>query len=141
VNDKSGLALGSPLGVQAASERVAEIGRPEQTNEVRRLARLIVDDPDYLSNLKVRAMTGILAPAMEVMLWRYAHGDPKADSNERARDIAAAEAIRETVRQRIREGKTLRSDALAQGARRELRLAPMPSILEDLLDEDDRTGT
>ena len=100
-----------------------------QTSEVRNLARMLLDS-DYLRSLKTRLDAGLVAPGVEVMLWRYAFGDPKTDVNERAHEIARFEAIRETVRQRIRSGQATLIDAQAQGARRVLRLAPQPETVD-----------
>jgi len=56
-------------------------GRPKgvqnkTTVEVRELASRLVTDPDYLENLEIRLKTGEAAPAVEAMLWHYAHGKP-----------------------------------------------------------------
>jgi hypothetical protein len=126
MNAKDALALGPP----AAAEVARSQGHLAQSNEVRDLARGLLDQ-GYYDNLKVRLAAGLCAPRLEVAIWKYAFGDPKTDVNERAHEIARFEAIRETVRQRIRAGGTAIMDAKAQGARRELRLAPQP------VDEDD----
>ena len=36
----------------------------------------VVDDPRYQATLRHRALTGVLAPAIEAMLWYYAKGKP-----------------------------------------------------------------
>ena len=44
--------------------------------EAGELARKIINSPEYLENLMVRAKAGNLAPGMEVMLWYYSYGKP-----------------------------------------------------------------
>jgi hypothetical protein len=56
-------------------------GRPKgspnkTTTEVARMCRRIVEDPEYLESLRVRALENKLGP-MEPLLWHYAHGKPK----------------------------------------------------------------
>lgn len=48
----------------------------KKTTEVAQMCRLIVQDPEYLAALRVRALEGKLGP-MEPLLWHYAHGKPK----------------------------------------------------------------
>ena len=57
-------------------------GRPKgvpnkATQEVRQVARAIVDDAEYRRNLLNRIRKGKLAPAVESLLWHYAYGKPK----------------------------------------------------------------
>ena len=47
------------------------------TVEARAVCAAIVNDPAYVAKLKVRAKSGKLAPAVETMLWQYAHGKPR----------------------------------------------------------------
>ena len=121
------------LGAAAAVEKRLEEGSV-QTNEVRDLARGLLN-PEYLENLRIRLLSGLAAPGVEVMVWRYAFGDPKTDVNERAHEVARFEAIRESVRARIRAGAGLK-DAQAQGAPRILRLSPQPGRDDLELDPD-----
>lgn len=56
-------------------------GRPKGsknkvTLEARAAASLIVDDPEYRDTLLAKARKGTLSPAMEALLWYYAHGKP-----------------------------------------------------------------
>lgn len=115
---------GITVGIPAAVAKRQEEGSV-QTNEVRDLARSLLN-PEYLENLRIRLLSGLAAPGVEVMVWRYAFGDPKTDVNERAHEVARFEAIREAVRARIRAGAGLK-DAQAQGARRILHLSPQPT--------------
>lgn len=117
---KDVLALGTPAATLARQER----GAPDRHAEVRDLARSLLDQ-EYFENLSTRLKAGLCAPGLEVAVWRYAFGDPKADMNERAHEVARFEAIREQVRQRIKAGAGL-VDARAQGARRVLTLTPQP---------------
>lgn len=43
----------------------------------RKITNRILHDPDYLHNLERRAKAGVLAPAVEIMLWHYQFGKPK----------------------------------------------------------------
>jgi hypothetical protein len=47
------------------------------TIEAKRAATELVDDPEYRKNLLERLRKGKVAPAVETMLWSYAHGKPK----------------------------------------------------------------
>ena len=52
-------------------------GTPNKaTADARAACALIVDDPTYRRNLLARAQRGELPPAVETMLWAYAHGKP-----------------------------------------------------------------
>ena len=52
-------------------------GTPNKaTAEAQQAAAAIVDDPQYRQQLKDRALKGELPPAIETMLWHYAHGKP-----------------------------------------------------------------
>ena len=50
--------------------------RPADKVEAEAAARAIVDDPTYRANLAKRVKDGNVAPAVETMLWHYAHGKP-----------------------------------------------------------------
>ncbi len=39
-------------------------------------AKRILEDSNYIKNLETRAKAGVLAPAVEAMLWHYAYGKP-----------------------------------------------------------------
>lgn len=56
------------------------------TEQVREMARRIVDDPQYQETLLSRARFGELSPLMERVLWEYAYGRPPekiAEESER----------------------------------------------------------
>jgi len=55
-----------------SAERYTEIS----INKARRIAARILEDELYLTNLIRRARVGVLAPAMEMMLWYYLFGKP-----------------------------------------------------------------
>ena len=42
----------------------------------RQFAAKLLDDQDYQDNLRLRLRAGILAPALEVMLYHYVYGKP-----------------------------------------------------------------
>ena len=57
------------------------IGRPKGAGnkyktEASELARKIITSPEYVKNLKLRAESGILPPAVEIMLWYFSYGKP-----------------------------------------------------------------
>lgn len=53
-------------------------GRPNKvTLEVRDLAKHLVENTEYRRRLETRLLKGTLPPALEAMLWHYAHGKPK----------------------------------------------------------------
>jgi len=53
-------------------------GTPNRVTVVaREVAAEIVDDPEYRTRLKARALAGELAPAVESMLFHYRFGKPK----------------------------------------------------------------
>lgn len=47
----------------------------------REIVSKILNDETYLLNLKKRALLGVLAPAMEMMLWHYMYGKPQDTVN------------------------------------------------------------
>jgi hypothetical protein len=61
--------------------------RSGMLTDARRRALAILNDPDYVTNLLVRAKAGILHPSVEVMLWHYSFTKP-TDHIEVA-DVAA----------------------------------------------------
>ena len=53
-------------------------GTPNRaTGDARECCAKLVDDPAYQAKLRRRLLSGELAPALECMLWHYAHGKPK----------------------------------------------------------------
>ena len=60
------------------------LGVPNKaTAEAKHACAAIVDDPTYRRNLAARARAGRLAPAVECLLWHYAHGKPKEHPEQR----------------------------------------------------------
>lgn len=52
-------------------------GTPNRaTQEARHFCLSIVDDVAYQENLRSRALDGMLAPAVECMIWYFAKGKP-----------------------------------------------------------------
>lgn len=45
--------------------------------KARKIIKDILDDEKYIAMLKRRAIAGVLAPAMEMMLWHYYFGKPQ----------------------------------------------------------------
>jgi hypothetical protein len=39
-------------------------------------AKKLLEAPTYIKNLETRLQAGVLAPAVEAMLWHYAYGKP-----------------------------------------------------------------
>jgi hypothetical protein len=53
-------------------------GTPNKvTQEVREVARQLVEGRDYRAALQAKLDAGKLHPAVETMLWHYAYGKPK----------------------------------------------------------------
>jgi len=50
--------------------------RRQRLDDAEALAREIVEDIEYKKNLKIRAIAGVLPPAVENMLWAYAYTKP-----------------------------------------------------------------
>lgn len=50
--------------------------RNKRTLEIEAIARQILEHPKYQANLKSRANTGTLPPAVETMLFHYLFGKP-----------------------------------------------------------------
>lgn len=66
---------GRPKGTPKTGGRKA--GTPNKATVAAKVAAAaLVDDPDYRTKLRERLIAGKLAPAVEVMLWHYAHGRP-----------------------------------------------------------------
>ena len=63
---KSGNPKGRPKGVPNKA-----------TQEVKEIARALVDDQAYRDMLKLRLQNGTAPPAIEVLMWHYARGKPK----------------------------------------------------------------
>jgi len=77
-------------------------GRPKgrlssSTLEVRDMARSMLNDDEYLANLKKRLKSGDAPPAVETMLWYYAYGKPK-EVVELQGEIGVSKIVREIVR-------------------------------------------
>jgi hypothetical protein len=56
------------------------------TEEVRQLARQIIDDPAYLKSLRRRILEG-KAAGLEVQLWHYAYGRPSEPAELRTTEL------------------------------------------------------
>jgi hypothetical protein len=63
-----------PPGYRNASDKFKVGG--EMTARAAELASVIIEDPEYLTNLLERARKGSLPPAIEKMLWEYRYGRP-----------------------------------------------------------------
>ena len=50
--------------------------RNKYKTEASELARNIIQSPEYMKKLIIRAEAGILPPAVEIMLWYYSYGKP-----------------------------------------------------------------
>lgn len=64
----SGLIRGGPGRPPGVPNKV--------TSEIRGASKLLVEDPAYVENLKLRLVNG-KAPHMETLLFHYAYGKPK----------------------------------------------------------------
>ena len=67
---------GRPKGIPKTGGR--QKGTCNKTTlEVREFARSLLETPTYKASLIARLEAGILSPAVESMLWHYAHGKPR----------------------------------------------------------------
>lgn len=48
-----------------------------EIEKARKIIQRILESPEYLRNLTRRAHAGVLAPAIEAMLWHYLYGKPR----------------------------------------------------------------
>lgn len=103
---------------EASAAAAKANGQPGHRKEVRELARSLLT-PEYRENLKLRLLAGVAAPAVEVMVWRYAFGEPLRSGED---DVDARqqmfEEMRISVRRTLRSKKARVLDAKVQGARR-----------------------
>jgi hypothetical protein len=72
-------------------------GRPKgavnkATAEAREAAARIVDDPEYQATLLEQARDGTLNPAVQTMLWAYAHGKP-VERHEHSLSVSFADLV------------------------------------------------
>lgn len=59
--------------------KLPELWKPDYAGEAKTLARLLVEDPIYLTNLQARMRAGTVAPAVENMVWERAFGKVKEE--------------------------------------------------------------
>jgi hypothetical protein len=97
---------------------------------VRELARGIVEDPEYLKNLRARMIAGEAAPAVETAVMRYAWGDPPKSDDDGDDERERFDKMRLVMIARVKEGAHL-EDARVMGARRVLSLPPPEPALDD----------
>lgn len=76
--------------VEERTKNRTEDGRfgTERQREAKKIAAKLLDDPDYLAALKDRLIAGE-AGQMEVLLWRYRHGEPPKAENEESKLMLA----------------------------------------------------
>ena len=68
---ESGNLAGRPKG---AKDKISE--------EVKALARSVLEQPKYLQRIKSQAIEGTLHPKIESMLWAYAYGQPTGTNEQ-----------------------------------------------------------
>ncbi len=94
-------------------------GPPAITKEVREIARALIERPKYVTNLEKRLDEGT-AGAMEIWLWRWAHGDPRrateagADETDRKFKTIRANVLT-MLKEHAEEAEALASRLLARG--------------------------
>lgn len=71
------------------------------TVEAKEACAKLVDDPAYRAKLRERLLRGKLAPAVETMLWHYAHGKPKETVSLEGQVSVDHTVIRESLASRI----------------------------------------
>jgi hypothetical protein len=71
------------------SRAVADLWKPDYAGQAKTLARMLVEDPIYLHNLRIAMQTRTVAPAVENMIWERAFGKVKEEI-----EVRKIEAIR-----------------------------------------------
>ena len=110
-----------------------EHGSPAITKEVREIARGLIEGEKYVTNLRTRLEDGT-AGAMEIWLWRWAHGDPRrateagADETDRKFKTIRANVLT-MLRDHPDEAEALENRLLFAG-RPHLPAAPPPAAPE-----------
>ena len=71
-------------------------GRPKGSKnrryaDARAFAAKIIDDPQYFQSIRARALSGVLSPGLEALLWYYRYGKPaqriEVDTNPDEQDF------------------------------------------------------
>jgi hypothetical protein len=78
-----------PPGYRNVSDKFKRDG--EMTARAAELAAVIIEDPQYLDKLLIKAREGTLAPAIERMLWEYRFGRPMEMSKMKTKDVSASD--------------------------------------------------
>lgn len=73
--------MGSPKSFRPVEDRRGNLYFKIDIERARKVIAEILDDPEYLRQLKRRALGGVLAPAVEIMLWHYMYGKPAENVN------------------------------------------------------------
>lgn len=95
-------------------------GRPpgvpnKASSEAKAACAKLVDDPAYRFKLRSRLLSGKIAPAVETMLWHYAHGKPKETLTLDGTLSIDVNHVRETLASRIaRLADRLREGSMAE---------------------------
>jgi hypothetical protein len=103
----------------------------QYSRPLRERAREMLEDPDYCEALAARLLIGE-AGAVEVWLYRYGYGEPKADKRDEQEERERFEAIRKEVQDIIEKGKAegkVLDIAVARSSRRLTKL-PEPGPLD-----------
>ncbi len=102
VGNKRGKANLTQAG--KGSKDIANVAaKREAAKPIRERARALLEDPKYLENLQKRLIAGE-AGALEIWLYRYGYGDPKADKADEEERKEEFERIRAEVQEVIRAG-------------------------------------
>jgi len=108
----------------------------QYSRPLRERAREMLEDPDYLEALQARLLVNE-AGAVEVWLYRYGYGEPKADKRDEEAERESFEKIRREVQEIIKKGKQegkVLDLAVGRASRRLTRL-PEPGRLDGTTDE------
>lgn len=97
---KKNLAMKKPGEKQDVTTLVA---KTKAAAPIRERARALLENPAYLKNLQKRLIAGE-AGALEIWLYRYGYGEPKADRGEEEEQKQEFERIRAEVQKVIKEG-------------------------------------
>lgn len=87
------------------SKDIAKVAAKVKADKpIRDRAKALLENDDYLVNLQKRLNAGE-AGALEIWLYRYAYGDPRADKGEEEEQRQEFERVRAEVQKVIKEGK------------------------------------
>ena len=117
-----------PMGRGFGTGAGAKKGVPwRATRDFRLACARLVDSKSYRAALKRRLLNGKVAPAMEVLLWHYAHGKPADEIKLDATLRRGADAVSKMSDEELRLELMKTMESLPQNP---VNLALMPRVIE-----------